>query len=403
MFEIAGKKGKAICFANAIEYEAISQIQAICNNPISENSNIRIMPDVHAGKGCTIGTTMTITDKVCPNIVGVDIGCGMYVIKLANTDIDFTVLDEVIHTIPSGQNVYENAVSTFPLEKLRCFKELGNIDYILRSIGTLGGGNHFIEVEVSSNGEHYIVIHSGSRYLGKKVAGIYQEKAIELHKGKNDFLKQKQEIIRTYKEAGRTQQIEQSLKDLTKEYNEKSPKLPKDLCYLYGEELEDYLHDIVICQEYAKVNREIIGGTIVREMGFDVLEQFHTIHNYIDMERKILRKGAISAEAGEKVLIPLNMKDGSILAIGKGNAKWNYSAPHGAGRLMSRTEARECISLDVYKYVMNGIYTSSVNQETIDEAPLAYKKPEDIIETIGDTVEILEVMKPVYNFKSSSR
>lgn len=403
MFEIAGKKGKAICFTNAIEYEAISQIQAICNNPISENSNIRIMPDVHAGKGCTIGTTMTITDKVCPNIVGVDIGCGMYVIKLAEKDIDFKKLDAVIYKIPSGSDINEKPLIPFDLSQLKCYKQLGNIDYLLCSIGSLGGGNHFIEVEVSKDGNYYLIIHSGSRYLGKKVAGIYQEKAIELHKGKDDFLRQKKEIIKTYKEIGKTQQIEQALKELTNEYNEKSPKLAKDLCYLYGEELKDYLHDIVICQEYAKVNREVIGGTIVREMGFDVLEQFHTIHNYIDMERKILRKGAISAEAGEKVLIPLNMKDGSILAIGKGNAKWNYSAPHGAGRLMSRTEARECISLDVYKYIMNGIYTSSVNQETIDEAPLAYKKPEDIIETIGDTVEILEVMKPVYNFKSSSR
>ena len=360
MLEITGKKGKAICFAKTIEAEAVKQIEAICNSPISEGSRIRIMPDVHAGKGCTIGTTMTITDKVCPNIVGVDIGCGMYVIKLANIDMDFTVLDEVIHTIPSGQNVYENAVSTFPLEKLRCFKELGNIDYILRSIGTLGGGNHFIEVEVSSNGEHYIVIHSGSRYLGKKVAGIYQEKAIELHKGKDDFLKQKQEIIRTYKETGKTQQIEQALKDLTKEYNEKSPKLPKDLCYLYGEELEDYLHDIVICQEYAKVNREHIGAYIVSQMGLEVKGSFHTIHNYIDPVRKVLRKGAISAEAGEMLLIPLNMKDGSILAMGKGNSDWNYSAPHGAGRLMSRAKAKECIPLDTYKYLMQHLRRSTI-------------------------------------------
>ena len=401
MLEITGKKGKAICFAKTIETEAVKQIEAICNSPISEGSRIRIMPDVHAGKGCTIGTTMTITDKVCPNIVGVDIGCGMYVIKLANTDIDFTVLDEVIHTIPSGQNVYENAVSTFPLEKLRCFKELGNIDYILRSIGTLGGGNHFIEVEVSSNGEHYIVIHSGSRYLGKKVAGIYQEKAIEFHKGKDDFLKQKQEIIRTYKEAGRTQQIEQALKDLTKEYNEKSPKLPKDLCYLYGEELEDYLHDIVICQEYAKVNREHIGAYIVSQMGLEVKGSFHTIHNYIDPVRKVLRKGAISAEAEEILLIPLNMKDGSILAMGKGNSDWNYSAPHGAGRLMSRAKAKECIPLDTYKYLMQGVYTTCVNENTLDEAPFAYKKMEDILDCIDEAVDVIDILKPLYNFKAS--
>ena len=400
MLEIRGKVNTAICFARVIEDEAIAQIRRMCDTGMAGGSRIRIMPDVHAGKGCTIGTTMTITDKAVPNVVGVDIGCGMYTVKLGKVDIDFAKVDEVCHFIPSGMDVWEGRIVRFDLSELRCYRELRDSRRLERSIGTLGGGNHFIEIDEAADGTKYLVIHSGSRNLGKQVAEFYQQLAIDLHSGKEEYFKMRDEIIRTYKEQGRRTEIQEALKALKNEYETKNPDVPEDLCWLYGEYLEDYLHDVEICQRFAKLNREKMAEIILERTGMQAEDAFHTIHNYIDTEEMILRKGAIAAHKGEKVLIPINMRDGSVLAVGKGNPDWNYSAPHGAGRVMSRAKAKESIDLDEYKASMSGIYTTSVNEQTLDEAPMAYKALEDIIDVIKESVDVIEVLKPIYNFKA---
>ena len=374
--KITGKVNSAICYAKVVEEEALDQIKRMCDSPMSEGSKIRIMPDVHSGKGCTIGTTMTITDKVVPNVVGVDIGCGMLTVNLGKIDIDFKKLDEVSHYIPSGTNVWkpddkvpnflpwDETTEVFDITNLACYDELQNVDRLNRSLGTLGSGNHFIEVDESSKGEKYLIIHTGSRNIGKQVAEIYQRKAIELARGRGD-------------------------------------DIPDELCYLDGVYLKDYLHDIEICQNFAKRNRVKISEIIYSMTGIPGGMAFHTIHNYIDTKEMILRKGAIAAHEGEKVLIPINMRDGSILAVGKGNPEWNYSAPHGAGRIMSRRKAKKDLKLDDYIKAMEGIYTTSVNENTLDEAPMAYKGAEDIIEMIRESVDIIDILKPIYNFKSS--
>ena len=401
MFEIKGKYANAICYAKVVEEEAIEQIRTMCDYPLTENSRVRIMPDVHAGKGCTIGTTMTIIDKACPNIVGVDIGCGMYTVKLDATEIDFEKVDEACHYIPSGMNTWEGRVEKFDLTDLCCYRSLKDTKRLERSLGTLGGGNHFIEIERSNDGVFYLIIHSGSRNLGKQVAEIYQDLAIDLHCGKEELFKKKEEVIKTYKEEGRRSEIQNALKELEKEFEAKTLEVPKDLCWLSGKYLDDYLHDVEICQRFAKRNREKMAEIILDKTNMKALEALHTIHNYIDVDEMILRKGAIAAHDGEKVLIPINMRDGSVLAVGKGNKEWNYSAPHGAGRMMSRSTAKQNISLEEYKESMKGIYTTSVNDMTLDEAPMAYKSLEDIIDVIKDSVEIIDIMKPVYNFKAS--
>lgn len=400
MIEIKGKVNTAVCYAKVVENEAIEQVRRMCDYGTAEGSRIRIMPDVHAGKGCTIGTTMTITDKACPNIVGVDIGCGMYTVKLAEREIDFEKLDEAAHFIPSGKNVWEGRMEKFDLTELKCYRSLKDSRRLGRSLGTLGGGNHFIEADKASDGTLYLVIHSGSRNLGKQVAEIYQQLAVDLHKGKEQYFIQREEIIRTYKEQGRRAEIEQALKDLKKGYEEKPMDAPEDLCWLYGQFFEDYLHDIEICQRFARRNREKMAEIILDRVGLTAVEAFHTVHNYIDTNEMILRKGAIAAHKGEKVLIPINMRDGSVIAVGKGNPQWNFSAPHGAGRIMSRSKAKEVLSLDDYRQAMSGIYTTSVNEFTIDEAPMAYKSLEDIIDVIEDSVDVIDIMKPVYNFKA---
>ena len=400
MLKIRGKVNTAICFAKVIEDEAIAQIRRMCDTGMAGGSRIRIMPDVHAGKGCTIGTTMTITDKAVPNVVGVDIGCGMYTVKLGKVDIDFAKVDEVCHFIPSGMDVWEGRIVRFDLSELRCYRELRDSRRLERSIGTLGGGNHFIEIDEAADGTKYLVIHSGSRNLGKQVAEFYQQLAIDLHSGKEEYFRMRDEIIRTYKEQGRRTEIQEALKALKSEYETKNPDAPEDLCWLYGEYLEDYLHDVEICQRFAKLNREKMAEIILERTGMQAEDAFHTIHNYIDTEEMILRKGAIAAHEGEKVLIPINMRDGSVLAVGKGNPDWNYSAPHGAGRVMSRAKAKESIDLDEYKASMSGIYTTSVNEQTLDEAPMAYKALEDIIDVIKESVDVIEVLKPIYNFKA---
>ena len=400
MLEIKGKMNTAICYAKVIEDVAIEQIKRMCDYELTAGNKVRIMPDVHAGKGCTIGTTMTVTDKVCPNIVGVDIGCGMYTVKLADKSLDFEKIDEACHYIPSGRNVWNGRRERFDIQELKCYRALKDTKRLARSLGTLGGGNHFIEIDKAADGTHYLVIHSGSRNLGKQVAEIYQQLAIDLHAGKEDYFIRREEIIRTYKEAGRRAEIQDALKELSKEYTAKTPDVPEDLCWLYGSFLGDYLHDVEICQRFACRNREIMAETILERTGMSKEEAFHTIHNYIDTDEMILRKGAIAAHKGERVLIPINMRDGSVIAVGKGNPEWNYSAPHGAGRIMSRGKAKETLSLEEYRASMEGIYTTSVNESTLDEAPMVYKSLDDILDVINETVDIVDIIKPVYNFKA---
>lgn len=401
MFEIRGKVATAICYATVVEEEAIEQIRRMCDYEFTEHAKIRIMPDVHAGKGCTIGTTMTIHDKVVPNIVGVDIGCGMYTVELGDIDIDFERVDEAAHFIPSGREVWEGRMERFDLTGLRCYRNLKQTRRLERSLGTLGGGNHFIEIDVASDGTKYLVIHSGSRNLGKQVAEYYQGLAIDLNAGKEDYFVKRDTLIRTYKEQGRRSEIQKALKEMEKEWRAKESTLPAELCYLYGNYLEDYLYDVEICQHFARRSRERMAEIILERTGMTAKAAFHTIHNYINTEEMILRKGAIAAHKDELVLIPINMRDGSVLARGKGNPEWNYSAPHGAGRVMSRAKARETLDLEAYKKTMEGIYTTSVNEATIDEAPMAYKSLEDIIDVIKESVEVIDILKPVYNFKAS--
>ena len=401
--EIKGKVNTALCYAKVVEDEAIEQIRRMCDYPMTEGSKIRIMPDVHAGKGCTIGTTMTITDKAVPNVVGVDIGCGMYTVNLGKQPIDLEKFDMAAFTIPSGMEVWDGRVEKFDLTELRCYRQLKDTKRLERSLGTLGGGNHFIEIDRAADGTQYLVIHSGSRNLGKQVAELYQTLAVDLAKGIGDYLEAREQLIKEYKEQGRRTEIQAALKELyDKKYVEHPSTMPEDLCYLYGQYLEDYLHDVEICQRFARRNREKMAEILLQKTSLSAGESFHTIHNYIDTEEMILRKGSIAAHKGEKVLIPINMRDGSVLAIGKGNPEWNYSAPHGAGRLMSRTAAKNNLSMEEYKESMKGIYTSSVCEATIDEAPMAYKSLEDIIDVIKESVEIIDVMKPIYNFKASN-
>ena len=399
MMEIRGKVNTAISFAKVIEDEAVEQIRRMCDYEFTAGSKIRIMPDVHAGKGCTIGTTMTVTDKAVPNIVGVDIGCGMYTVNIGNADIDLERLDEAAHYIPSGMNVWEGRRERFDLTSLRSYRGLKDTRRLERSLGTLGGGNHFIEVDRAADGTQYLVIHSGSRNLGKQVAEFYQRLAVDLNKGKEEYFARRDALIAEYKATGRRQEIQAALKELHWKSHEAT--IPEDLCFVYGQYLEDYLHDVEICQAFARRSRELMAEILIERSGLIGGEAFHTIHNYIDTEEMILRKGAIAAHAGEKVLIPINMRDGSVLAVGKGNPDWNYSAPHGAGRIMSRTAARENLDLDEYRRQMEGVYTTSVNEATIDEAPMAYKSLEDIIDVIGESVDIMEVLKPIYNFKAN--
>jgi RNA-splicing ligase RtcB len=394
--ELQGKYNTATVFTDNVESTAISQIINLLNQEFAADSKIRIMPDVHAGAGCTIGTTMTITDKVVPNLVGVDIGCGVSVAKLKETSINFQAFDTFIRThIPSGHDIRtieHSYLSEISLSNLHCKNHI-NLERANLSLGTLGGGNHFIEVDRNQDGNLYLVCHSGSRYLGKQVAEYYQDLA---YKTIQSLQSNHAEVIATLKSQGRQSEISAELKKL------KKPKVDKALAYLFGKNLSDYLHDIEIVQNYAKWNRRAILSDIIEKgLKLTVTEVFSSIHNYIDTTHNILRKGAISAESGEKVIIPLNMRDGSIIALGKGNPDWNYSAPHGAVRIASRSSAKEQFTLSEFKTSMQGIWTTSVSTSTLDESPMAYKPPQEILSAIQDTVDILEIIKSVYNFKAS--
>lgn len=391
-------------FTNNIKHECLNQIENLLQLNVFKDCKVRIMPDTHAGKGCVIGFTADLGNKVIPNIVGVDIGCGMLCVELGNIELDLERLDKVIHdNIPSGRNIREQKLFNFDkINDLYCLRELKETNKFNKAIGTLGGGNHFIEIDIDEENNKYLVIHTGSRNLGKQVAEYYQNLAIELRSGKEEMFKRKEEIIKTYKEKGRKSEIQKALKELEKEYKNNKPDLPNELCYLEDKYREMYLHDMKICQEYASLNRNYIARTILINMGLQIYQKhFETIHNYISFEDNIVRKGAISAKEGEKVLIPINMRDGSIIAIGKGNVDWNNSAPHGAGRLMSRSQAKRTFQLDEFIKSMQGIYTTSISESTIDEAPFVYKPIQEILDNIKDTVDVIKIIKPIYNFKAN--
>ena len=380
-------------FAETFEYEAFNQIKAMANYEPYLDSKIRVMPDAHAGKGCTVGTTITIKDKVTPNLVGVDIGCGMLCVSLGKVDFCLADLDVIIgNFIPSGFSIRNKAYkSDVDLDKLKCSKSI-DLTRAALSIGTLGGGNHFIEVDVDKQGNKYLVIHSGSRNLGVQVCKYYQDKAYSLQ---NEVGAGINAIVEKLKKEGRQKEIEKAVKSF------KKPQRNKELAYVEGTLFDDYLHDMDIVQRYAGANRKAISDIILKELNVRPIDSFTTVHNYIDIKSMILRKGAVSAQYGEKLIIPMNMRDGSLICIGKGNPDWNYSAPHGAGRLMSRSKAKEQISIDEFEKSMEGVFTTSVLPSTIDESPMAYKPMDEIIRCIDPTVEIIEIIKPVYNFKAS--
>ena len=379
-------------FAKTIEPQAREQIDLLLAQEAFKDCKVRIMPDVHAGVGCVIGFTANLGDKVIPNIVGVDIGCGMLTVELGKIDVDFVKLDQVIRErVPSGRAVHEAPGPAAALiRELLCEDQLRNVEWLRASLGTLGGGNHFIEIDADEEENKYLIIHTGSRNLGKQVCEIYQDRAI---KRIHSQAEERKALIARLKAEGREQEISGELKKI------KKPRIPKELCYLEGDDRRDYLHDMRVCQRFAWLNRKIIARTILTGMGWHGIGQFQTVHNYID-DHGIVRKGAISAERGERVLIPINMRDGCIIARGLGNPDWNESAPHGAGRIMSRAKAKEEIPISEYQAAMDGIFTTSVSKDTLDEAPQAYKPMEEILDCIADTVQVQRIIKPIYNFKA---
>jgi RNA-splicing ligase RtcB len=399
MVTIKGLHNTAFCYASQLEESAVEQIQAVCDQEAFADCKVRIMPDVHAGKGCTIGTTMTITDKIVPGMVGVDIGCGMETVRIDADMLDFKRLDEVIRIgIPSGFNVRKiphKYADTIDLSKLRCASRV-NLDRAYKSIGTLGGGNHFIEVNRSEEGALYLVVHSGSRHLGCEVAEYYQAEGYNALYGHTQL--QRDEVIAQLKAEGRHNEI-QPMMDRLKE--QIVLPVPKDLAYVEGRLFDDYMHDMKIIQRFAVLNRKAMIDTIAVGMHLSIAEEFTTIHNYIDTESMILRKGAVSAKEGEKLLIPINMRDGSLICIGKGNPHWNYSAPHGAGRSMSRSKAFHELTMEQYRAEMSGIYSTCVLPTTLDESPMAYKPLDELIAQIEPTAGIVERIKPLYNFKAA--
>lgn len=392
MFELKGKYNNCKIFTDNVDNETISQLMSLLNQEYVKDLQIRIMPDTHAGAGCTIGTTMTIKDKIVPDLVGVDIGCSVIAAKLEETDIDLKLLDNIIHEyVPSGFSIHDTPIAKSNIDKIIAPID---IDRAYKSIGTLGGGNHFIEANKDSKGYIWLVVHTGSRHLGMEVCKYYQElayKKITSNKSEID------EIIDRLKAEKRQHEIQETINKL----KTKNTKIPKELCYVQNDDFDNYIHDMKLTQEHAKINRQTIIDIIVKHMGFHIIDMIDTMHNYIDIDKMILRKGAVSAQKDEKLIIPMNMRDGSLICIGKGNPDWNYSAPHGAGRIMSRGQAKEKISIDEYKQSMKGIYTSCISTSTIDESPMVYKPMKEIINNINDTVDITDVIKPIYNFKAN--
>ena len=408
-------------FTDNIEATAIEQIERLLTIPACSNCKIRIMPDVNAGAGCVIGFTGDLGDKVIPNIVGVDIGCGILVQPFACMKaIDYHGLNEfILHHIPSGRNYRDNKYAPLPqkymddyreskdlIKQMRCYRELKETKRLNLSIGSLGGGNHFIEVDKDESGLYYLVVHTGSRNLGKQVADIYQKMAVKCQSGWAELMEEQKRLIAEYKQAGRKNELQDVIRNLHNSFKMRKPTLPPDLSYLESSCREDYLHDMRLCQQWAKINRRMITELImdcliaqgVAEKQ-DAELQFESVHNYIS-DDNLIRKGAIAAHAGEKCIIPLNMRDGSLICIGKGNEDWNFSAPHGAGRIMSRSQAFKNISLNEYADSMQGIYTECVNEDTKDESPMVYKPKDEIMRNISDTVSVMNVIKPVYNFKA---
>ena len=398
MLEVSGKYNQAKIFTDVVDQASIAQVIALCNQEFTAGSRIRLMPDIHAGAGCTIGTTMTITDKVVPNLVGVDIGCGMETVRVREDHMELQKLDKLIYErIPSGFAIREKPhrfLERVDLDELCCAK---HVDLLRaeKSLGTLGGGNHFIEVDRDDGGQLYVIVHSGSRRLGLEVAHYYQEQGYKVLNRTDDA--SIAQLIADMKAEGRQKEIQKELKRLK---NQKQTSIPYPLAYVSGDLFAQYIHDMKIVQRYAMLNRKAMMDEILKGMKLHAEEQFTTIHNYIDTDAMILRKGSVSAQAGEKLLIPINMRDGSLLCVGKGNEDWNFSAPHGAGRLMSRAQAKQSFTVSEFKKQMADVYTTSVSKSTLDECPMAYKGMEDILKNIGPTAEVEKIIRPIYNFKA---
>ncbi len=382
MFEVTGKYNKAMIYASTMDSASYAQVLRMCNMEELQDSRIAMMPDMHASEGCTVGTSMTIGKRVNPAFVGGDIGCGMQIYQLANETIDFSALDACIREkIPSGAKIHGSSVAgvrAIPLESLYCYDYLRH-ETVLKSFGTLGGGNHFIEMSRGTDEKLYLIIHSGSRRLGRDVALYHQVQAFFERHGIDSAEAKKKKL---------------KVSDI------KSRLHPND-CFLSGDNLERYLHDMNIAVEYAVKSRMDMGETIIETLGLSVKDQFATIHNYIDVSAGVLRKGAVSAQNGERILIPINMRDGSLLCTGKGNDAWNCTAPHGSGRIMKRSDAKEQFSMEEYRMEMEGIFTTSVNESTLDESPMAYRRIDEILDAIEPTANVDDILTPVYNFKAS--
>lgn len=410
MFELSGKYNTCKIFTDNCDNETISQLTDLLNQESVKGSKIRIMPDTHAGKGCVIGTTMTLQDKVIPNLVGVDIGCGMLAIKLKEKEIDLKLLDEVINKyVPAGFEIHESPVSRSFADKIIAPVD---VDKAFKSLSSLGGGNHFLEIDRDSRGNLWLVVHTGSRHLGIEVCEYYQNRAYEKlqESAKGGSLKQLiNSTISELKTAHREKEISKQIEKIKADYErENNTKVPRELAYLTEQDFDDYIHDMQLTQQHAAINRKCIADTIITKMDLHPVSKdccydedyFDTIHNYIDCDNMILRKGSVSAKLGEWLIIPMNMRDGSLICIGKGNPDWNYSAPHGAGRIMSRSQAKDKVNLVDFEESMKGIYSTSVCTSTIDESPFVYKPMQEIMDNIKDTVEIVDIIKPIYNFKA---
>lgn len=384
-------------FTDNIQADAVNQIYNLISQAAFSGQQVRIMPDVHYGMGCVVGFTSTMGDKVIPNVIGVDIGCGMYTAELGAIDIDYKTFDEFIKkNIPAGPNYLKEVDGEDIIKKLRCFKELRNFDRLYGSLGTLGGGNHFIEIDADEQGNKYLVIHSGSRNLGLQVAKIYQRIAVE--SCKNCAAAEREQVIAELKKCNRQGDIPQAIEDVNAKYAYRT-KIPADLCYLDGAQMDDYMHDMRLCQQFAMRNRAKMANKILGYLKIYKCDAFETVHNFID-EYSIIRKGAIPAHRGQKVLIPMNMRDGCLICVGKGNDEWNQSAPHGAGRLYSRSQSKELFTVKQFQSEMQGIFTTTANQSTLDESPMAYKPMDEIVSLISPTVDIVKIIKPQYNFKA---